>query len=704
MRITSLFFAFLVTLMPSLLRAQDPIPGNYRDNFIEGNRLIEENNWPMALLYFSEAFKVDSSNANINYKMGLCFLNSNSQKPLALPYLRKSVKDITRNYDEYEPREKKAPEPALYYLGQAYHLNNQFDSAQSYFETYKALIGLKNPMLTQDINMRIQWCQNAKEFIQTPLPVSITNMGDSINCALPDYSPVITIDESTIFFTTRRVGEKAIDGQYYEDIMMCEKKTDGTWTTARPVSPYINTPTNEASISLSTDGNIMFIYKDVNGGDIYTTGFFENEWSAPAPLGSDINTKYWETHACLTADGNTLYFVSDRPGGLGGRDIYRCVRLPNGKWSKALNLGPEINTAQDEDSPFMHPDQQTLFFASKGHKSMGGFDIFFTSKNDSGRWDAPINMGYPLNTADDDVFYMTSADGKRAYFSSVREGGYGEKDIYMAELEQPRVQPLTLLKGRIYNANGRELTQRVEINVTNTNTGELMGLYKPSARSGNFTIILPPGATYLISYIVDDKEYSNEILDVPIGSGFEEIERSIDLRDLVLGNLGTDVPIGTDTSGIITFAKDSSNLPVEVIDRSKMKNWKEMLTSSKNLSFSMYFKYNISRIDPADPDFQQFIDSCVAHINRTGSINFRVTASASQVPTKKFATNKDLSKDRAAGAQEVIMNALRARGIKDEQVQWVTVTAVVLGPTYKADFLKRKVIYERYQYVKIRGF
>jgi hypothetical protein len=683
------------------LNAQVPIPGNYRENFVEGNRLIEEQNWPMALVYFKEAYNADSTPANVNYKVGLCYLNSYSQKKNSLPYLRRAARDVTRNYDPYEPRERKAPEIAFYYLAQAYHYNYLFDSAISYFDSYKAILGDRDPEMTREIDMRISWCNNAKEFMAAPLDIKIMNMGDSINGPHPDYGAVMNVDESMIFFTSRRYGETMIDGGYYEDILVSEKKSDGTWTSAHPVSPYINTPTNEATISLSTDGQTLFLYRDDNGGDIYSSSTMNGEWMAPLPLGSDINTKYWETHACMSADGNTLYFVSDRPGGFGGRDIYRCVKLPNGKWSKALNLGPTINTAQDEDAPFIHPDQHTLFFSSKGHKSMGGFDIFFTSKDDeTGAWSQPTNMGYPINTPDDDVFYMTSPDGKRAYFSSVREDGYGEKDIYMAELKQATTQPLTLLRGRIYNADGKPLTQKVEINVYNSLNGELIGVYRPNARTGNFTIILPTGGTYQISYVVDDKEYANEIIDVPAGSNFDVIDRSIDLRDLVLGKVRSDVPLDTGSAG-----NQHVKLPGDSTISSKPpKNYKAELTEHHNLSFTMFFKYNISSIDPKDPDFANFIDSCVAHINKYGDISFRITAAASQVPTKKFSNNKALAEDRANKAQQVVNDALKAKGVDMSKVKWVKVNAYVLGPQYKSDFEKRKAVYEKYQYVKIRGY
>ncbi|HTF05543.1 MAG TPA: hypothetical protein VK826_16060, partial [Bacteroidia bacterium] len=278
---------FLVLLATFFLHiqvdAQTPVPGNYRENFVEGNKLVEESNWPMALIYFKEAYLVDSSNANINYKMGMCYLNSASQKKNSLRFLRIAAKDVTRNYDPFEPGVKKAPENTFFYLAQAYHFNYQFDSAISYFESYKAILGIRDPEMTKEIDIRIGWCNNAKEFMATPLDVSITNMGDSINGQYPDFGAVMSVDENTIYFTSRRYGETTIDGSYYEDILVSEKKMDGTWTSARPISPYINTPTNEATISLSTDGQTLFLYRDDNGGDIYSSTTMNGQWMAPLP-------------------------------------------------------------------------------------------------------------------------------------------------------------------------------------------------------------------------------------------------------------------------------------------------------------------------------------------------------------------------------------------------------------------------------------
>ncbi len=814
-RLLPVLFA-MVSLSGKLLGQAEPVPGNYKDNFTQGNFLMLEENYPMALRFFQEAYRTDSSSANVNFKVGVCLLKSVSEKKSAITYLRRAAKDVTKNYDEFEPRIKKAPESAFYYLAQAYHLNSKFDSAQSLFESYKTLLSAKNPELLQDVNHRIDMCKNAKEYTSSPLKLKITNMGDSINGTFPDYSVVLSLDENIMYFTSRRYGERGIDGLYPEDIYVSYRKLDNTWTTAVPLNG-VNSESNEATISLSTDGQTLFIYKDDNGGDIYySTQDFKGNWSYPQPLEDeykDINTRNWETHACLSADGNTLYFVSNRKGGYGGRDIYRSVKLPNGKWSRALNLGPNINTPFDEDAPFIHPDKTTLFFSSSGHKSMGGFDIFFTAQNDSGTWAPPINMGFPINTPDDDVFYMTSADGKRAYFSSVREGSFGDKDIYLAELEKPTIDPpLTLLKGRIFNADGSPLTQEVQIIVYNNETGEQLGIYRPNPRTGSFAVILPPGGTYRLSYIVNGTEYYSEIITVPYDSDYQTYEQAFNINDLMLGKLkpvqadtakplppakvdfinldgvitSIDVPLQPLTNPIKVTLKDDKakviaeqtttngkfafkhidakknylilvdefndvaarfesinivneadksvvknekqasktddkfkitetgkvvtlrlKVPVPepiVIPKNQMDSLKETLTTVKDLDFKMYFKYNVSEIDPDDGDFRAFVDSLVSVIRKNGSVKLTLLAAASQVPTRKFATNKDLSIDRAEKCKQRVMKSLKEAGISEDKVTWIKVNAYVLGPTYHGDFLTKKKVYEKYQYVKIRGY
>lgn len=525
--------AFLKTLVFSQGSASD-----YREKFSQGNFLILEQNYSEALKLFQIAYQIDSTNANINYKIGLCYLQSATEKLKSLPYLEKAAQNVSHNYNDIEPREKKAPENVYFLLGEAYRLAYKFTESSLYYNKFKNIVGDKNKELSVDLDRQIERNFNALELTKDTAIVTIINLGDSVNSVFPDYSPVISADESTLIFTSRRPGstggEKSEDNQYYEDIYFCQKKNDGTWGSPRSIGANINTYANEANISLSADGQELFIYRDVNGGDIYYSYLDGDTWGNPIPFGSNINTKAWETHASLTTDGNTLYFVSDRKeGSFGGRDIWRCVKLPNGQWSMPLNLGPTINTQYDEDAPFIHPDGVTLFFSSKGHKNMGGFDIFKSTKGEEGKWSEPENLKAPINTTDDDIFYIQSVNGKRGYFSSARQSGFGDKDIYIVNYETTIAEPLTLLKGFLKFNGGNKLPDNVRITATDIESGMLVQDVKPNSISGKYLLILNPGnqgKAYSINYEAEGYQPMSITINIPPNSSYQEIEKELSLQ------------------------------------------------------------------------------------------------------------------------------------------------------------------------------
>lgn len=531
---------FIVLLFINISTGHSQEAGDtYRQKLTEGNYLVLEGNYPRALSNYLEAYNKDSSSCNLNYKIGYCYLKSSSQKSAALPYLKKAIERTTNKYDEHDIFINKAPIEAHLYLGKAYHLNYEFDSAITQYSIYRSLLGGRQLDQIREADRHISMAKNAKEFTSTPVNVKISNMGDSINTTYPDYGPVISADESILIFTSRRTestgGFKDIDDQYYEDIFVSYRNEFREWSKPVSIGENINTVNNEATIALSADGQQLFIYNSNNGGDIYLSNLDGDKWSVPEPLSNNVNSKYWETHASLSADRNTLYFVSDRPGGIGGRDIYRSVKLPNGDWSLPLNLGPEINTPYDEDAPFIHPDGITLFFSSNGHKSMGGFDIFYSSKKEENGWNEPINVGYPINTPDDDVFYVSSVDGRRAYFSSDRANGKGEKDLYLVTLNDAITNAVTLLKGLV-TVNGKtEDLPDVIVTVMDENSGELVQKVKPNSKTGRYVLILSPGEygkTYSLTYETESFDPITETIEIKTGSEYQQTEAGLELKTI----------------------------------------------------------------------------------------------------------------------------------------------------------------------------
>jgi hypothetical protein len=700
-----LLFFFCLLSPLSYLQAQSQV---YRDKFTEGNYLILEENYAQALKNFLIAYDIDSANSNINYKVGFCYMKSATEKSKATHFLEKACQDVTHNYTDLEPREKKAPENAYYFLALAYHLNYRFDESIEYFTKFKALLSSKNKDLLKDVDYRIQICKNAKEFYSSPTRVDIINLGDSINSPYPDYSPCITADENMLIFTSRRPGgvggEIGLDGQYPEDIYVAYRKKDGTWGTPHGIGSNVNTGGNEASISLTPDGQQLFLYKDDNGGDIYVSHLEGDDWSTPESLGGDINTKAWETHACLSADQNTLYFVSDRAGGFGGRDIYKCVKLPNGRWSKATNLGPTINTEYDEDSPFIHPNKVDLFFSSRGHKTMGGFDIFFSTLNpDSNKWSEPINIGYPINTTDDDVFYVTTPDGKRAYYASSRPGGFGDKDLYMLKFQENTPEKaVALIKGFINTADGGEIPLDILINATDSATMEMVSSTKPIHRTGSYSLILEPCKTYYLNYLVNGASAASDTIRIPCGAAYSVYDRPLLLNGVVLKTSALpDLKHGkepSDSNQVVKHTpKELKHTPKE--HEGPVKN---QVTYYNGPEFRLYFAYNQHAVELSNPDFSKFMDSLSGVIQAKGTVKLLITGVASQVPTKTFKSNKELATKRASDMKEVMLQALKSKGIDESKVVFVTPKALILGPPFRGNAQKMEASYRKYQYVSVK--
>lgn len=533
------FFTVALISLTCLFKAQTKPTDNYKSYFQEGLYLILEGNYETAQENFEAAYKFDSSSANINYLLGVCYLNSALKKAKAEEYFARAITKISKSYKADNPEEKSAPPLASFYYGKALHINYKFDKAIAQYDEFASKYADSKEWKKMAAKEKATSIL-AKEIVANPLNIKIENLGDSINSIYPEYSPVLSADERTIIFTTRRPNStgslRTPDGQYFEDIVVSYKDNAGIWSAPVSLSSNVNTDGNEASINLTPDGQTLIVYRDDAGdGNIYYTTYEGKDWSALKEFGSDVNSKYFESHACLNVDGTILFFTSDRPGGYGGRDIYRCIKLPNGNWSKALNVGPEINSEEDEDGSFMHPDGVTFFFASKGKKSMGGFDILFATLNEDNKFTDITNIGYPINTTDDDVFYVTSPDGKRGYFTSDKVGGLGEKDIYKLSIPESKETPLALFRGQIQPAPGEKLPENLLVVVTDKTTGKIIGTYLPKLANGTFATILPPGQEYNFSYQTGNgEEFYTEDIFVTNDLAYKEINREVLLEPVKL--------------------------------------------------------------------------------------------------------------------------------------------------------------------------
>ncbi|HEY8513276.1 MAG TPA: OmpA family protein [Cyclobacteriaceae bacterium] len=566
----TLFFAIFST---SFAQEQDPEQARQyvevAEGMIEGSMAYDDVREIMV-----RAADLDTTFLRANFEAGELHMRTIG-KDLAVKYfLRVFRQDPNYRFD------------IQYWIGRSYQMGLNFDKAIEFYNMYKERLAAKPNYQGRDkvdlavVERAIYECQNGKEFVANPGNYSIVNIGREINSEYEDYAPVLNGDETEIIFTSRRrednLNENVFeDNKPYEDIFI-SKKVGDTWERARNIGPVVNTPYHNSNLALSKDGNTLFIYNDDNGGDIYYSERDANgNWGTPVPLPGIINSSFNEKSISMSSDERTLYFASDRPGGFGGIDIYRATLDSKGQWTNVRNLGPKINTEFDEEGPFIDQDNVTLYFSSKGHKGMGGHDIFKSVFNpETNEWSDPENLGYPINTPDDDVYFVASADGKRAYYSSVREDGMGYTDIYMivipeglkdtepivaaadttstkpVEPQEPvekdpvtvpekpaATMPLHYVVSVVDAESQSPLNARVRLQGLRDNV--IVASTPAGDGVTDFTIAGPQEKQYRLSVELDGYVFVNETVTLP-GAGTEPrtINRTVALRKLAVGVSG----------------------------------------------------------------------------------------------------------------------------------------------------------------------
>ena len=526
-----------------------------------------ERGYNEAILYYLQAYEFNPNNALLNYKIANCYLNS-LEKYNAIKYAEKAYEldpNVERDLD--------------YVLGMAYQQKLKFDDAITAFNRF--LNKTTNSDTLKLVQKRIDECQNGKEFIKKKEYV-VENVGEVINTANAEYVPLIKADESVLVFTSRRPGEEGkkrkkskisnFDYDYYENIYRSLYMGANGWSAPSRLPSPVNVPKkHSASVSLSLDGSVIYLYKSTNNGDIYYSKLNGNDWSNPKELPGKINTKkYTESHITVSYDGKTAYLVSDRPGGFGGKDIWKSELQSDNTWSEPVNLGATINTEYDEDGPFLHPDGRTLYFSSRGHNTMGGFDIFETEYK-NGEWTTPMNMGYPINSPDDDVFFVLTADGRNAYLSSVKETGYGKQDIYSIRPFEKKVFKefqMVLFKGILKDKETLKLLGG-KVNITDNKESKEIFEADVNAADGTFLVSLPSGRNYGIAVESEGYLFHSENFDMIIPDGYKEVEKVILLEKVKAGTKLTlnNVFFDFDKSDLKSESTAELNRAIELLNK-----------------------------------------------------------------------------------------------------------------------------------------
>ncbi len=509
-----------------------------------------------------QAADLDTTNITANFEAGRLHLRT-IRKDQAAKYLLRIYRQKPSYRFDLE-----------YHIASSFQYGLQFDKAISFYNRYKTKYQRqpnyqgKDKVSLKEIERRLFECNNGKEFVANPKPFVIVNIGPQINSEANDYAPVLNEKEDEIIFTSRRLdgnlNENVFsDNKPYEDIFI-SNKVNGKWTRAANIGRTINVPNHNSNLALSPDGKTLFTYRDDNGGDVFVSELkSDNTWSSPKPLPGIINSPYMESSVSVSRDGNTLYFASERPGGEGGFDIYVASKDGRGNWSKVRNLGPIINTEKHEDGPFIDYSGKKLYFSSESHKGMGGYDIFESNLINAAKneWSVPLNVGYPINTADNDIYFVGTADGKRGYYASVREDGLGYLDVYTIGPKELVKQPTTVLPVRfVVKVIDAKTNSPLEatIELLSLSDSKPVVISAQAKGSYTFTIISKDPKNYRLS--VMHEGYFPQVEEITLQSA-DMVEKTVS-RTVGMAK-SEKVPVIIPLKYVVTVVDSKSNLPLE---------------------------------------------------------------------------------------------------------------------------------------------
>ncbi|MDG1238525.1 MAG: hypothetical protein P8N69_06410 [Flavobacteriales bacterium] len=476
---------------------------------IEGaNQLFLEKKYDIAKSLWSEIVIDNPENSNINYKTGVSFLESKSGRINSLKYLKVAAQKVNKVYSPFDNTINTAPLEVFYYLGKSYHLNNSQDSSIKYLKQFINVVSKKH-YLKGDAEKLIKQCENFKLVTDNSKNHKIINSFISLNTNYNEFNPLVSLNGSSILFTSDRQrnseetsNEKIFDvatGNHFYDIYIAQKNSlSNTWDTPKLLN-ISKLRTNEIGIGASYDNEKIFLANGVKtskkGNAIRFSRKIQNFYTA-----KQFNSfaDYNMSSIAVTEDEMSVIFSSNKSGGYGGEDLWFSTKKDDGSWSKPINMGPNINSSHDEISPFIHPDQVTLFFSSNSDKSIGGYDVLFSTKDSQGNWQEAKNLGIPINTVNDEKYFSTSTDGTQGYYSSMNDKE--NYDLKIVEITIPYSRPTMFLSGYIDKKNLESLENNYLVKLTNSNSNEEIKVYKPNNFNGSYIFKVEECHLYDVKY------------------------------------------------------------------------------------------------------------------------------------------------------------------------------------------------------------
>jgi hypothetical protein len=457
--------------------------------------LLLMGNYKGAIPLYQKLMKKYPDNEEYKYQLGKCLLKTKGRPKTIIDLFEASI-----------PKMKLEAEP-YYYLGMAYQHDLQLDKA---IENYMKARVEANKSLAPIIERQIETCLHARELIKYPINVTFTNLGNAINSEFPDYYPLIPDDESLLFFTSRRperVGAKPeMDGYYPSDIFTATPN-NGKWIEPKSIGTNINTKYDEQAVGISPDGKLLTVYIDHidSLGNLYITEPAKTgvSYKKIERLDAKINEGF-ETTGSMNDAGDVFVFASKRKDGAGEKDLYIIRKLSNGKWAKPQDLGENINTIYNEDFPHLSKDGNTLYFASEGHSSMGGYDLFKSQWNDAQKaWSDPQNLGYPINDTYDNENIAFVGDGAYAYLSAIKDGGYGDRDLYKIKFNEVDTR-YCIITGYVQTSDSSDVSIKITILASKPDSKEILK-FVPVQQTGKYVMALTPG-NYTLNIKADGYE------------------------------------------------------------------------------------------------------------------------------------------------------------------------------------------------------
>ncbi len=509
----TLFLLGLFVLLQSFSAQSKAYNKKHKRIWSEANFFYESEDYEMALTLYANIYLLDEDYDQINFRIGTCYLNIPGEKEKAISYFQKAK---TAGHTE-----------ACFWLARAYHFAQQFSLEIKNYQIYKSKED--KLIIEKELERYVDIASRAEIAINNPVFVKIENLGPSINTEYSEVIPFITADKSKLVFSSKRPGRFGIyedENKNGSDIYMADREGD-RWVNVHKMGFEINTEMNDLVVGMNDLGTILLVNRTRKGMDYGNLFICENKngtWLKPVMLSEQINSEHKESSACITAEGKLIYFSSNRPGGFGGKDIWEVKQLPNGNWAKPFNIGGLINSPYDEEAPFISPNGQTLYFSSNGHETIGGYDIYNAESRGKRSWGTPENLGYPINSVDDDIYFSVGKNDKTAYYSSFSKGGYGGSDIYEAQLLY-KESFLTPVKFMVKDPQTQEPIEAM-ITLFVEETGKIYGYYLPNNK-GEFLFVVKPEMKFNMEISAEGFSTNN----AEFGITTDEVSDDILIRD-----------------------------------------------------------------------------------------------------------------------------------------------------------------------------